>query len=207
MTDEAPSPEERAARNRRLGGIAAVVVAVGVVVYILFSWSDPPDPGVTVSGPESDPPTLAAAIEKAKEITGHDESETTSRALVLLGWATRHLNWPQAEIATNQTSYEAVEKNVAAETGKRLCVSGKVTVIHLVKTDSARSAAGVLTTLEGKNYSFMAARSVGTVQEGHAARLCGVVTGWNKEASDLGPPRAPVIVGMFEADKENMVDQ
>jgi hypothetical protein len=105
------------------------------------------------------------------------------------------------DVAQNETSYAQIEQGPDAQIGKRMCVSGKVARLNLVRTDQANSSTGVLIDAAGQPFAFMAAHNMGSVTELQAARLCGVVTGWNAAESDIGPARAAVLVGMFEADR------
>jgi hypothetical protein len=200
MADESP----RSKRVwRALVGVALLLLVGGGVGYALWDWGGPPAPAAEPApSADDDPPTLAGAISKARQWPGRDPDATTARSLVLLGWANRHLAWSDVEVHPDETSFDLVEKGVDAQMGKRMCVSGKVVRLNLVRTDSQGSGAGVLVTGDGRSFAFRAARNLGSVEEGGSARLCGVVTGWNQAESDLGPPRAVVLVGMFEADRE-----
>jgi len=177
---------------------------LAALVYAFTAWKDePPGANPASVSPDEDPPTLAGAVRKAAEHTRHDVEATSSRSLVLAGWANRHLEWKDVEVKSDETSVELVKRDVDGQLGKRMCVTGKIVSLNLVRTDSARSASGVLVTASGAPFAYTAARATGSnVQQNQQARLCGVVTGLNPSESDLGPPGAVVLVGMFEADRE-----
>jgi len=175
---------------------------LAALVYAFVTWKDEPAADQASVSPDEDPPTLAGAVLKAGAHAGHDVEATSSRSLVLAGWANRHLQWKDVDVKSDETSVELVKRDVDGQLGKRMCVTGKVTSMNLTRTDSARFASGVLVTASGAPFAYMAARATGSnVQEGQQARLCGVVTGQNPTDSDLGPAGAVVLVGMFEADR------
>jgi hypothetical protein len=200
MTDEArPSGRRRTARA--VAG-ALGVCGVLVLVYVVAFRGEAAPPALPAPPAlDEDPATLAGAIAKIRQWTGSDVDATTARSLVLVGWANRHLGWNDVEVKANETTPALVEKATDAQLGKRMCVSGKVGRLNMVRTDQATDSTGFLTTSEGTPFGFMAARNSGSVEEGHVARLCGVVTGWNATQSELGPARAAVLVGMFESDR------
>jgi len=191
---------------RRIGVGAGAAIVLAALVYAYAAWKDEPPASPANIAADEDPPTLAGAVRKAAEHAGNDVEATSSRSLVLAGWANRHLQWKDVDVKSDETSVELVKRNVDGQLGKRMCVAGKVTSLNLSRTDSARFASGVLVAASGAPFAYMAARATGSnVQEGQQARLCGVVTGQNPIASDLGPPGAVVLVGMFEADRGEQV--
>jgi hypothetical protein len=183
----------------------AACAALAFAVVACRRSAPPPEPAPAL-GPDEDPPTLAGAVEKARQWAGSDVNATTARSLVLVGWANRHLTWSDVNVANNETSYAQIAKDAGSQIGKRMCVSGKVARLNLVRTDQAQSSAGVLLSDAGEPFAFMAAHNMGSVTEMQAARLCGIVTGWNAAESDIGPARAAVMVGMFEVDRDNVRD-
>jgi hypothetical protein len=199
MTDEArPS-----GRRRTAGAVAGAlgVCAVLALVYVVAFRGEAAAPALPAAPAlDEDPPTLAGAIAKSRQWAGNDVDATTARSLVLVGWANRHLSWQDVDVKANETTAALVEKATDAEIGKRMCVAGKVGRVNMVRTDQATDSSGFLVTDDGQPFAFMAARNAGSAEERKTARLCGVVTGWNATESALGPPRAPVLVGMFEAD-------
>jgi hypothetical protein len=200
MTDE-PRPAGRRRRARAVAGALGVCGVLALVYVVAFRGEAAAPALPQAPALDEDPPTLVGAIAKARQWTGNDVDATTARSLVLVGWSNRHLGWNDVEVKANETTAALVEKATDAQIGKRMCVSGKVGRVNMVRTDQATDSTGFLVTSEGTPFAFMAARNSGSVEEQHEARLCGVVTGWNPTESALGPARAPVLVGLFEADR------
>lgn len=115
------------------------------------------------------------------------EHASTSAGLDTL--ASYPLRWRDVDVAS-QTTLAKVEKDPAAEMGKRVCPEGTIERITKKKLGGRTHFAGALVTREGDRVTFVAAGATGELVKREGARLCGIVTGTTDGAT--------VLFGMFD---------
>jgi hypothetical protein len=205
--------------NRRLIGCGLCVVVMGCSVgcskagggvvadeagaSVAAKAAPPP----AIKAPEVDlrdtiqaEPTLAAGLAVAKpkmEDTSKGEMDAGSSLLAI--WAMKKMRWSDVGVVKDETSFALMQKDSEEERGKRLCVSGTIIQIEVVKTPRGKLYDGLFTDGASHLYKFMAVGSTGSLVERSYARLCGVATGtYDYPNSGGGTGHAIKIVGMFD---------
>lgn len=196
---------------------AALVIGLVIVAWAAFLiWRElqpeivtardmPPAPAPAPALPSPLQPILAkttaaeAFAEAAPRMT--DAFNTTSEGTRLFTlWSLKNLRWADVGVAADETSYGKVQKDVEAERGKRLCVSGTVIEIASSKEPLGTLAVGLLMSAGGMSfYHFYGVRSSGDIVEQNSARFCGFVAGvYNYANSGGGIGHAVELVGLFD---------
>jgi hypothetical protein len=201
--------------SKRLMAAAGVVLAGVVVYFAVRSGGGANDSTPVTSNPESaegtdaagdgpppgenqDAADLAGALAATRARIADNAEKLDAGTLILVGWSTRHLHWPDVAVPQDETSFDRVQKDPDRQWGKRLCVTGSIVQISPVRTDSAHFFNGVLTAPGGRTFAFFAIGSAGALAEASRARLCGVVTAWTNHADSAGAGRTVTLVGMFD---------
>jgi hypothetical protein len=129
-----------------------------------------------------------------------DSFDNDSVGTRLLGrWSAKHMAWADVGVAKDETSYAMVEKDTDAELGKRLCVTGRVVQIGVVRLDTSKESVGLFASWSDQLYRFFAVGSSGALVEDSTGRICGIVTGrYDYANSGGGAGHAVTIVGMFD---------
>ncbi len=146
---------------------------------------------------------------------GHnEEDEKHSRGQrAIVSWAVRKMRWADVAVTTNETTYALAEKDIRAERGKRLCITGRVNEIHkrsfgahdggvsyvvydgLIEPPTVRNGEVVADDI----FSFVVVKSSGKIVQRDDARLCGVVVDrFDFNDSTGGFTKAIDVVGMFD---------
>lgn len=140
---------------------------------------------------------LISAVAYARRFMVDAPNKDSTGTALLVAWALRSMTWKSVAVVADETSYAKVRKDISAEIGKRVCVSGTVVQI---KRDSGPDGASFLGLLEGASlWRFAAVKSSGDLVGGSQARLCGVVTGtydYSNSAGGIG--HAVTLVGIFD---------
>jgi hypothetical protein len=134
-------------------------------------------------------PTMADAVEK-----------DSGGAVLFAAWASKHMQWSDVGVATDETTFALTQKDSDETRGKRLCTTGSVVEIHVDKIEGlGKLSEGLLSNYGGHLFRFLAAGSTGTLVEQSQARFCGAVIG-NYEYSNSagGTGHAVSLVGMFD---------
>jgi hypothetical protein len=144
--------------------------------------------------------TLAAGLAVAKpkmEDTSNGKMDTGSILLAI--WAMKNMKWADVSVAKDETTFALMQKDSDEERGKRLCVSGRIIQIEVVKTERGKLFDGLFMDGASHLFKFQAVGSTGALVERSYARLCGVATG-NYEYSNSGGGTGHAIkmVGMFD---------
>jgi hypothetical protein len=162
----------------------------------------PPPPKEKSIGEKIDESTTAAAAlalakPHMKDATDKDDNPG---GLAFARWSAAHLRWADVEIEKDETTHGKVMKDSEEELGKRMCNSGSVVQISVLKLPSGKKLSyGLLLTGGGNLYQFYAALSSGDLVEGKHGRLCGFVTGTYTYAnSGGGTGHAVSMVGIFD---------
>jgi hypothetical protein len=198
--------------TRRAAAAIGVLIAAGGAAYLIatLARSGPEPAQASTSTPseveqasnnDEDPPTLAAAIARARPAMVDQQGTASAGTLMLTGWANRHLRLEAVEVSPNETSYAQVRQDPGAARGKRMCVAGKLTDLSPVRTDAYMYSRGVLSASSAaeQRFAFSAVGSAGALAPGSDARLCGVVTGWIADDDEArGPAHAVILVGVFD---------
>lgn len=159
----------------------------------------PAAPTVAPPSPIDSAPDLAAAIEVAKPSFQNGSDPLAGGAALLARYASRRLRWAELGAAPETTIGHAL-RDVDAERGRRLCVTGTVDHIERRDVEGRKVYSGQLTTAAGDAVSFVVAGSVGDIVKRSPASLCGVVTGATAGTTinvvgmfDLPENRAPLV--------------
>lgn len=129
-----------------------------------------------------------------------DAVDTESPGETLLGrWASKKMKFNDVEVAKDETSFDAIEKDAGAERGKRFCVKGPIAKIEVAHTDAGDVGTGSLLA-GGKHVAyFKAVGDRGDLAAKKAARFCGVVIGkYDYKNASRETSHAVAIVGMFD---------
>lgn len=155
--------------------------------------------------PETDEEHVArvgypAAIEHYVPLMTDTRDEESDGALLFAGWASEHLAWSDIAIKKNETSFGLARKDPDQERGKRMCASGSIVQIEMVRLPNAgKVSAGLLMTDSSDILHFVAAGSSGTLVQDNYARFCGVVAGkYDYANSGGGTSHAIEAIGMFD---------
>lgn len=177
---------ERDRKKRRpivFAGLAVVIVA-SIVVYLAAGRSakkaSSSTPRATEPIARPEPPALptppAPPTEPAARATTLDDVIAATPDLDAGKLASHRVRWSEVDVPS-QTSLAKVEKDPAAEKGKRVCAEG--TIDRITKKDLAGRPhfEGALLTQDGDRVVFVASGSTGELVKRDRAKLCGVVTG------------------------------
>lgn len=179
----AQAEASKATRTRRyLGASIAVgafaLVLVGVLLQRLsrdapratpapVATPAPPAPASTSSPPPPAPPPKVSTF--ADVIAANPNLRHVELA--------KHpLRWSEVDVPS-QTTPAKVEKDPAAEKGKRVCVEGTLERITKLQVANRPHHTGALVTTEGDRVVFLVGGSTGELLKRDAVRACGVVTG------------------------------
>jgi hypothetical protein len=141
---------------------------------------------------------LPAAIDLSRGYFADAFNDPDPAGVKFALWATRHMTWPALQ-AVEETKRSLVLKDSAVERGYRVCTSGSVVEIRVVRAgDVAYSHA----LLQNAAYDITHVLAVGSTRglvEKSSARFCGLVVGrYTYENSGGGMSHAITLVGMFD---------
>lgn len=177
--------------------VSAVAVSKVVVPEPVAEPEPPPpeDPRETIQKLTSFTEAFQFALP-----TMDDTMDEDSVGATLLGfWAMKHMRLSDVRVTSSETSYSKVRKDPDAARGKRMCITGMVVQIQLVKTDFGRIFIGLLMSDSMDLYRFLAVRSTGDLVGKSRGRICGVVTGtYDYHNSGGGTGHAVSLVGVFD---------
>ncbi len=179
------------------GGLSAALAIAGVVYMVQRDPSSKVEPSRAVRAPDPTPaqptptPALPAppptpservadaasfteALEVARPTFGDGDDPLTGGAALLAGY--RAVRWSDVEVDP-ETTVARIEKDAAAERGKRLCTSGRIQRIEARDLDGRKVFVGQLLTDEGDLVAFLAVGSTGDLLKRDQGRLCGVAVG------------------------------
>jgi hypothetical protein len=110
------------------------------------------------------------------------------------------MRWVDVGVQKDETSPALVRKDPDEARAKRMCTSGQLVQIAVVKLDNgAKLSEGLLESNAGNLYHYLGAGSSGELVEQSYARFCGVVIGtYDYSNSAGGTGHAVEIVGMFD---------
>lgn len=144
-------------------------------------------------------PTLDGALLTTKPKMADTVTKLDDGHLMLMFWSAKHLHWSDVSVTKNETSFALVRKDSDEARGKRLCVSGTIVEIEVMKTDESTSFGGLMFDAAGDIYKFSAVGSTGELVSKSQARFCGIVTGkYDYPNSVGGVGHAVKLVGMFD---------
>ena len=113
-------------------------------------------------------------------------------------WAVENstnLSWNDFNVATNETTIGLIRKNPEKESGKKICVTGKIVQINETKANLSQ---GLFITGDRVIYSFAGIKSSGDLTEDSVSKFCGYVTGTYDYSNSVGGVgHAISIVGMW----------
>ncbi|MDB4981351.1 MAG: hypothetical protein JWM82_2103 [Myxococcales bacterium] len=159
----------------------------------------PEPPKKTVEQQVAESVTLAAALSFAQPKMEDTANKMDDGTVMLTRWAAKNLRWVDVAVATNETSFALVMKDSDEARGKKLCASGSIITIELVKTDVGKLFDALFHDYAGNIYQLYAAGSSGDLVERSQSRFCGVVTGkYDYSNSGGGTGHAIKVVGMFD---------
>lgn len=144
--------------------------------------------------------TLVDAVGYAKPFMTDEFNKSSRGTYLFAAWAIVKMTWVDVAVPVDETSHAKIQKDVDAERGKRLCVTGSIVEIAAVK-DGPRAIAyeGLTHGAGGALYHFLATGDTGELVAGSMARFCGVVTGRYDYANSAGGSSHAVdVVGMFD---------
>jgi hypothetical protein len=143
--------------------------------------------------------TLPAALAFARPEMADSLNRLDHGTLMLAVWSARHLRWSDVTVAPNETSFGAAMKDPDEARGRRMCVSGALIEIEIVKTTLGKLWDGLFQDYAQNLYKFSAAGSSGELVAESPMRFCGIVTGkYDYSNSGGGTGHAIKIVGMFD---------
>ena len=143
--------------------------------------------------------TLADAFATAKPLMTDPPNEISVGTEALLAWAMKRMAWADVGVATNETSFAKVQKDIDAERGKRLCVRAAVVQISASKAIDGTTYLGLMGDRATGLFRFLAVKSSGDIVESTRAKFCGIVTGRHDyKNSGGGTSHAVEVVGMFD---------
>ena len=219
--------DEQRVRDRRKNDGPRVLIGLAVVIAACFgvyvavghsvrsksaktAASEPSPPEPTPSEPSPPAPTPAPAVEPEPAVAPSTEpaspagpgtlSEVIAATpdLAVDKLASYRVRWSDVDTAS-QTTLAKVEKDPAAEKGKRVCTEGTLERITKQELAGRPHFTGVLVTKDGDRVAFVVGGSTGELVKRDTARLCGVVTGTSDGATavfgmfDLPENRNPVV--------------
>ncbi|MGZ6092450.1 MAG: hypothetical protein ACXWUG_10545 [Polyangiales bacterium] len=128
------------------------------------------------------------------------DSTTNKGAILFSRWASTHLSWKDVFVDKDETTFGKIRKDSEEELGKRMCVSGMIVQIEVLKLDTGKKVAVGLLMSNGQNiYHFANAGSSGEIVQKKYARMCGFVMGnYSYANSGGGTSHGVDLVGMFD---------
>lgn len=135
---------------------------------------------------------LAAVVATLKTTA---DSEPSSRRLAR--WMAKKGTWAELAVAKNETSIELVEKDAAAQRGKRLCLAGTLERIEKQTFDGIDVHEARVITAQKDVVEVYAVGNTGALVKRKPAKFCGVVTGAQRDGKTI----VTFAVGMFDTNK------
>ena len=126
------------------------------------------------------------------------DSESPGTTL-LARWASKKMKLADVALAKDETTFDAIAKDIGPERGKRMCVKGPIAKIDVAHTDGGDVGNGSL--LGGAKHVvyFKAVGDRGGLAAKKGARFCGVVTGkYDYKNASKETSHAVAMVGMFD---------
>lgn len=142
---------------------------------------------------------LADALQFAKRGFGSERNKHSNAALLMTGWAAQRMTLEMVKVAVPETTAGKIRKDAESEFGKRLCASGSLVQIEVVKDPEAKHYSGVMMTPGGDVVAFLAVKGTGELVAKSNATICGVSTGiFTYSNSGGGTTHALEVVGIFD---------
>lgn len=199
------------------GGFLVVCIGFAVAVSLVTEKRQPavataaaapqPTPAAAQPAPPPAPapPTRAERVGAAETFRAAlaaawpamtDTRETPSDGAILLAaWMGADGRLADVKVARDETSLPKAMKDIDAERGRRLCVSGRLIQIQR----DATVWVGTMMSGGGNYVHYYAAGSSGELVAGSQARLCGVITGALSYSNVGGGTTHSVqVVGVFD---------
>lgn len=225
---EEPAAPTRAATKAPTHGVPAkttpstiaAAVLFGVCLFGTLIYMSTPHPSGTTATvvlpatkpPVAEQPKAPGVVDIIMTKTAAREAFTVARPMMIerpgdtsVGsflfalWSLKHLRWSDVSVTDDETSFARVKKDVDAERGKRLCISGQLVQIEAHKQEYGTLYDGLLLSPSGNLYRFSAVKSSGDLVQESAGRFCGYVTGtFDYSNSAGGAGHAVDMVGMFD---------
>lgn len=146
--------------------------------------------------------TATAAFAFAKPLMSDVtiDAKKNEGGVLFARWASAHLAWTDVYVANDETSFGKIRKDSEEEIGKRMCISGSIIQIEVVKLDVGKKVSvGLLMSNGGNIYHFVNALSSGEIVQNKYARTCGFVVGAYSYANSGGGTSHGVdLVGIFD---------
>jgi hypothetical protein len=154
---------------------------------------------------------LDEAIETMKPKFDDAVDKIPTGVAIFLAWANKNLRYSDI-MNKGQTTFAQVMKDSDSERGKKICVSGSVVEIKVVKVNEDlfkfKYSEGELRDGAYNIYRFYNVKSSGDIVESSWATTCGVVIGrYDYSNSGGGTSHAIALVGMFYLDINKDKDQ
>lgn len=132
----------------------------------------------------------------------HDEFSEGHNLFVLWAeknYSVKNLSEIEFQVSKNETSVGFIKKNPEKESGKKICVNGKIIQIKEMKNLSK----GLIWEPRGGLYYFIGLNDSGDLTDKSSAKFCGYVTGtYDYKDSVGGTGHAISLVGMWQINKK-----
>ncbi len=131
----------------------------------------------------------------SKKMTADSEPSEGSKQLAR--WLAKKGTWADVSVAKSETSIELVEKDAAAQRGKRLCLAGTLERIEKQTFDGVEVHEARVITAQKDAVEVYAVGNTGALVKRKPAKFCGVVTGAQRDGKAI----VTFAVGMFDTNK------
>ncbi len=125
------------------------------------------------------------------------DSEPSEGSKQLARWMAKRGKWADVSVTKSETSIELVEKDAAAQRGKRLCIAGTLERIEKQTVAGVELHEARVVTAQKDAVEVYAVGSTGALVKRTPAKFCGVVTGAQREGKAI----VTFAVGMFDTNK------
>jgi len=178
------------------------VMVVGCTKEITPQVQEKPDVQVQEESPAEKVlkvPDMATALAMTAPEMGNRHSNISSGTAVFATWAMKHMSYKDVIIATkNETSFGLAMKDIDEARGKRMCISGYIIELEIMKLPMGKMGTGKFMDEDGNIYNILTVRSTGTLVERDDTVFCGVVTEKYSYTDTQDTTRhALTLVGMF----------
>jgi len=159
----------------------------------------PSPPEKTIKDKLEEAKTINEALAITKPLMEDKMDEISAGHLLLAVWLDQHKDGFFQLLDGNDTSFAVAMKDPEEARGKRICVTGRIVQISVVKIAAGKFNDGIMWDSAGNLYRYTTVGTSGNLVESSRARLCGMLTGrFDYHNSVGGAGHALSIVGIFD---------